>query len=77
MEITLLTVLGSVFVGALAVGGVVFGNISSRLRAVEDDLSKERQYNRALWLWAKSVLDLYYKTRPAGSPEPPPMPKES
>lgn len=76
MEITLLTVLGSIIVALMTVGGVVLGNIASRLRAVESDLKKERAYNRIVWFWARALLDLYYKWRIEGAPEPPPLPAQ-
>ena len=51
-------------------------NIAGRLRIVEEDLAKERAYNRLLWVWSRSILDLYYRFRIDGSPEPPPLPEE-
>ena len=76
METTLIVVLGSVIVGFLTLGGVVLNNISQRLRVVEEDLIKERARNRMLWNWGRTILDMYYKWRLEGAPDPPDPPKE-
>lgn len=76
MEITLLTVLGSIGAGAMVAGTTALVNIAGRLRIVEEDLAKERAYNRLLWVWSRSILDLYYRFRIDGSPDPPPLPEE-
>ena len=76
MENTLLIVLGTLVVGMLSAGGVILSNISGRLRLVEDELKAEQANNRILWLVYKKLLDLYYKWRIDGAPEPPELPKE-
>lgn len=76
MEITLLTVLGTIVVSLLATGGLILGNISGRLHKVEEELAKERAYNRLIWLWARRFVDQYYKWRREGAPDPPPLPEQ-
>lgn len=76
MENTLLTVLGTLIVALLTVGGVALSGVSTRLRHVETDLASAREYNRAMWAWARRQLDLYYRWRREDAPDPDPIPEE-
>ena len=76
MESALLTVLGVILTAVLTVVGAALAGISGRLRAVEDDLADARAYNRRLWAWARHQLDLYYRHRKDGAPDPMPIPTE-
>ena len=76
LEGTLLTVLGAILVGVLSVGGVALSNISGRLDNVEEDLRRSRNYNHKLWAYCRKHLDMYYKWRKDGAPDPEPIPEE-
>lgn len=47
--------------------GVVVSNLYTRVSALE-------RRERDLWAWARAVVDLYYRYRKEGSPDPPDMP---
>lgn len=62
---TVLAVVGAI-VTALV---VLVGNLYVRLARLE-------RSNRTLWAWSRAVLDLYYRYRTDGSPDPPPLPND-
>ena len=76
METALLGALGVILTAALTVGGVILSQIAARLRVVEQDLADARAYNRRLWLWSRHHVDLYYRYRRDGAPDPAPIPTE-
>lgn len=76
MESTLLTILGSLVVALLSVGGLILSSISTRLRHVEVELDAEKANNRLLWTVYRDLLDMYYKWRRDDAPPPPAIPKE-
>lgn len=76
MNAAVVTVLGSVVVAAIAAGGVSLGHVYKRLGDVESELRGVKSHNRKLWAWARKTLDLYYRHRKDGSPEPDPLPEE-
>ena len=63
-------------VAGLGLLGVIAGHTLNRLNALEDDLTASHAYNRALWLYCRSLIDLYYRHRADGAPDPAPLPKE-
>lgn len=68
---------GAVIIAAVvALFGVLYGHLSSRIGALEDNLEDERSYNRRLWSYCRYLIDLYYRHRGPGAPELDPMPDE-
>lgn len=57
-------------------GAVIIGHFYSRLNAIEDELKKAQHYNRKMWTWAREHIELYYKYRQEGAPDPKPIPEE-
>ena len=72
----MLTAFVAVTVAALGLLGVIVGHTVTRLKALEDDLAASQAYNRVLWLYCRNLIDLYYRHRPAGAPDPAPLPEE-
>lgn len=66
----------------VAMGGLIgylfkrLTDLENRVVAAEDKVKASESYTRKLWLWAKVVIDLYYRHRTPGAPEPPPIPDE-
>lgn len=54
----------------------VISDLRARVDVLEDDREKDRAYNRRLWEWARHHLDLYYRHRRDGAPDPEPIPEE-
>lgn len=66
------TVLAAV-VGAF---GVLITQLYVRVHRLEVQVLRARAYNRRLWLWARRHVDLYYRHRVEGAPDPDPIPDE-
>ena len=60
----------------LALLGVLSGHILHRVNGLEDDLRDAQDFNRRLWHYTRRLLDLYYRHRAPGSPDPEPLPEE-
>ena len=69
MTETLLAIAATVIVGLLTVLSVVVAQLYHRVAELEG-------YNRRLWAYTRYLLDLYYRHRSAGSPDPDPLPDE-
>jgi len=69
-----LSVISAVIVALMALMGVLMGQLWSRLSALEARVGKATEYNHRLWEWARKMLDLYYRHRRPGSPDPDPIP---
>lgn len=68
---------GAVIVGAvIAFFGVLYGHLSGRLTALEDDLKAAQTYNHTMWWYCRRLIDLYYRHRRDGAPDPDPLPEE-
>jgi hypothetical protein len=70
-------VAGVALLGALlTLLGVLIGQLWGRLTALEARMESATAYNRRLWEWARAHLDLYYRHRMVGAPDPRPIPVE-
>ena len=76
MTVAALTVLGGVVVAVVTAGGVALGHVYKRLSDVEAEVKSAKAQNRKLWLWARKHVDLYYRHRTAGAPDPDPLPDD-
>lgn len=66
----------AIIVAGITVTGVLLGHFYTRLDALEGNLKSARAYNMLLWEWARNHIDLYYRYRRDGAPDPAPIPKE-
>lgn len=66
----------AIIVAGISVTGALIGHLYSRLNRLEDELKGARAYNMILWEWARNLIDLYYRYRKDGAPDPDPIPKE-
>lgn len=66
----------AVTASGLGLLGIISGHILTRVRSLEDDLAAARSYNRELWAYCRRLIDLYYRHRAAGAPDPDPLPEE-
>ena len=76
MTDVVITALGAIVVAAIAAGVGALGHVYNRLDEVENELRLVRKQNRELWVWARKHLDLYYRHRGPGAPDPDPIPEE-
>lgn len=67
MVATLIGVLATLLVAGLSLLGVIVAQLARRLDRLERD-------NRALWAYCRRLLDLYYRHRQPGAPDPDPLP---
>lgn len=66
----------AIIVAGIGVVGTLLGHLYSRLNGLEGELKGAHAYNILLWEWARKHIDLYYRFRREGSPDPEPIPKE-
>jgi len=59
----------------VALGGFV-AQLYSRIGTVEAKLTQAEDYNRSLWAYCRRLIDLYYRNRRDGAPDPGPLPDE-
>ena len=71
-----LAALGGVVVAVVSAGGVALGHVYKRLSDMEAEVKDVKAQNRKLWLWARKHVDLYYRHRMAGAPDPEPLPDD-
>lgn len=76
MTVEALTVLGGVVVAVVSAGGVALGHLYKRLFDVEAEVKSAKAQNRKLWMWARKHIDLYYRFRTDGAPDPDPLPDD-
>ncbi len=69
-------VLGTVLGAVLILVGTLATIVAHRLSELEKRIVKAESYNRRLWLWARAHIDLYYRWRRDGAPDPLPLPDE-
>lgn len=64
-------------IGAALIGllGALSLHVLTRIHRLEDELDQARNYNRQLWRYCRGLLDLYYRHRTPGSPDPDPVPE--
>lgn len=74
MNTGLLTIAGVIVAAMLALFGVLIGHLYGRVGKLEGQVQDERDYNHKMWVWGRSMIDLYYRNRKAGAPEPWPIP---
>ncbi|WP_372595683.1 hypothetical protein [Actinotalea sp.] len=72
----ILGLVGVLTVGVLSLVGVLIGQLWSRMASLEKRVSASAEYNRRLWLWARKHIDLYYRHRAVGAPDPDPIPED-
>lgn len=52
----------------------------SDLRREMDEMKKtlagEQSFSRDMWIYCRNLLDLYYRNRKPGSPDPQPLPRD-
>lgn len=73
--IAMLGIVGAGFGAVLALVGVLIARLFERIAKLEGRLSTADDYNRVLWMWARTHIDLYYRHRKPGAPDPKPIPE--
>lgn len=66
----------AIIIAGITLTGALLGHFYSRLNSLEENLKSARAYNLVLWEWARKQVDLYYRYRQDGAPDPDPIPKE-
>ena len=61
---------------ALALLGVLSLHVLTRVHRLEDEIEEAQDYNHRLWWYCRRLLDLYYRHRRDGAPDPDPIPTE-
>ena len=56
--------------------GVLVAQLYARVQHLEAKVEQGQSYNRDLWAYCRRLLDLYYRHRRDGSPDPDPLPDE-
>lgn len=66
---------GVILTALLSVFGVMIGQLYARVARLEGEVKDERDYTWQLWQWARAHIDLYYRHRKTGAPDPHPIPE--
>ena len=74
--VAMITLLGVIVTAVSTVFGIILKIMSDRIGEIEEESERVMGYNRRLWNWAREHLDLYYRYRKEGSPNPVPIPHE-
>lgn len=82
-DVGALTVAGVLVASVLTAYGIILNVQSRRITEMEQkvlkaesQLAAAKNYNRRLWLFCRNLIDLYYRHRRDGSPDPPGLPEE-
>ena len=60
----------------VALFGALLGWLFKRLNTLENRVTGSELYIRRLWLWSRRLMDMYYRHRKPGSPDPDPLPHD-
>lgn len=74
MEIGVLTFVGVVATAVLAALGTLIATQAKRITEVEVRIDEAEEYNDEMWEWGREQLDMYYRYRKDGAPNPKPIP---
>ena len=74
--VAMITLLGVIVTAVSTVFGIILKIMSERIGEIEEESERVMGYNRRLWNWAREHLDLYYRYRKEGAPNPAPIPHE-
>lgn len=74
--VAMITLLGVIVTAVSTVFGIILKIMSERIGEIEEESERVMGYNRRLWNWAREHLDLYYRYRKEGAPNPVPIPHE-
>ena len=66
---------GMMIAAFAGIGGFVV-QLYLRMGRVETELSRTQTAHRNLWAYCRALIDLYYRHRKDGSPDPGPLPDE-
>lgn len=71
----LLAAAAALIVALLGLFGVMIGHLYGRVGRLEGEVKSERDYSNALWAYTRYLLDLYFKHRQDGAPDPREIPE--
>ncbi len=74
VPIAVLVGLGAVIAAALALIGTLLGHQAARIAALEQRLDATDEWTNRLWTYLRGLIDLYFRHRQDGAPDPPPIP---
>lgn len=77
IEASVLAFAGIIVTGVLTAFGVLIGHQARRISDVEGRVETAKRQNHRLWLAYRTLLDLYYRYRTPGAPDPDRLEEES
>lgn len=76
LETSLLALVGVITAAALTAFAAILATQAKRISDLEHKTDAAADYNRKLWAYCRRLIDLYYKHRRDGAPDPPELPTE-
>jgi hypothetical protein len=83
VESGVLAFAGLILTGVLTAFGVMLRTQANRITEVEDSLEQAKlqvkstdEFSQRLWKYCRHILDMYYKHRKDGAPDPPELPQK-
>ena len=71
-----MTELAVIAAAAITLIGVLSLHVLTRVHKLEEEIESAQDYNRRLWSYCRRLLDLFYRHRRDGAPDPDPVPTE-
>ena len=71
-----MTEISVIAAAAITLIGVLSLHVLTRVHKLEEEIEEAQDYNHRLWWYCRRLLDLYYRHRRDGSPDPDPIPTE-
>ena len=67
----------AILTATVALFSALLGWLFKRLNTLENRVYGSELYIRRLWLWSRRLMDLYYRHREPGAPDPTPLPQDA
>lgn len=65
----------AVMAAVITLFGVLYGHLYRQIDELRDELRAADAHNREMWAYCRRLLDLYYRHRRDGAPDPDPLPE--
>lgn len=76
VESGVLAFAGLILTGVLTAFGVMLRTQANRITEIENSLAQADEFSQRLWKYCRHILDMYYKHRKDGAPDPPELPQK-
>jgi len=72
----LIAAVAAIATAVMAVFAALFAQLFGRVHHLEGQVRSTTAHSRELWAYCRALIDLYYRHRKDGAPDPGPLPEE-